>query len=112
MLSIDLSAVEDNGHAVVALYGELDVSEAAGVASAFALIVARRPNMIVDLTCLEFIDCSGLRALSRAREHARLAGGDLLLAKPQHQVLRMLALTGLADLFFVRAALERPQAAP
>jgi anti-sigma B factor antagonist len=111
MLSIDLSTFEDNGHAVVALHGELDVSEAARVASAFAEMLARRPNIVVDLTRLEFIDCSGLRALAGAREQARLAGGDLLLAKPQHQVLRMLCLTGLADIFSVRAILERAETA-
>jgi anti-sigma B factor antagonist len=107
MLSIELSTVEYESLAVVALCGELDVTDAAGVASAFAEVVARRPNIVVDLTRLEFIDCCGLRALAGAREQARRAGGDLLLTKPQHQVLRMLCLTGLADLFSVSTILER-----
>jgi anti-anti-sigma factor len=95
MLIIDLSAVKDGGRAVVALHGELDVTEAAGVASALAVVVARHPNIVVDLTRLEFIDCCGLRALAGAREQATRAGGDLLFTKPQQQVLRMLALTSL-----------------
>ena len=64
MLSIELSAAGDDGWAVAALHGELDVSEAAGVASALAVMVGRRPNIVVDLTRLEFIDCHGLRALA------------------------------------------------
>jgi hypothetical protein len=42
-------------------------------------------------------------ALARARTHARLAGGDLLLAAPQRQVLRFLAVTRLIDVFGVHA---------
>jgi anti-sigma B factor antagonist len=111
MLSIELSAVEDDGLAVVVLWGELDVTDAARVASALAVMVADSPNIVVDLTCLEFIDCCGLRALAGAREQARRAGGDLLLTKPQQQVLRMLGLTGLAGVFSVQGGPERPEAA-
>jgi anti-anti-sigma factor len=66
MLTIDLSTVEYDGHAVVAMRGELDVTDAAGVASALADIVDRCPNSVVDLTALGFIDCGGLRALTGA----------------------------------------------
>ena len=67
--------------------------------------MACHPNVIIDLTGLEFIDCGGLRALAGAREQARRAGGELLLAAPQRLVLRMLALTGLVDVFSVHASL-------
>jgi anti-sigma B factor antagonist len=109
MVTIDFNAVEYDSHAVVALRGELDVTDAAGVASALAGIVDRCPNIVVDLTALGFIDCGGLRALTGAREQARRAGGDLLLAAPQRQVLRMLALTGPADVFSVRTSLEQAE---
>jgi anti-sigma B factor antagonist len=106
MVSIEVSTVEYDGHAVVALRGELDVTDAAGAAAALAGIVARYPNLIIDLAGLEFIDCCGLRALNGAREQARRAGGDLLLAAPQRLVLRLLGLTGLAGVFSVHASLE------
>lgn len=105
MVSIDLGTVEYGSHAVVALCGELDVTDAADVAVALAGVVACHPNVIIDLTGLEFIDCGGLRALARAREQARRAGGELLLAAPQRLVLRMLALTGLVGMFSVHASL-------
>lgn len=69
------------------------------------------PDIIIDLTALAFIDCSGLWALTRAREQASRAGGGLLLAAPQQLVLRVLALTGLADVFPVHASVEQAQLA-
>jgi hypothetical protein len=44
------------------------------------------------------------------REEARRAGGDLLLAAPQEQVLRFLTLTGLAGVFLVLASVEEAAA--
>jgi anti-sigma B factor antagonist len=107
MVSTDLSTVEYNSHAVVVLRGELDVTDAAEVAAALAGVVSRQPNVIIDLTGLEYIDCGGLRALAGAQEQARQTGGDLLLAAPQLLVLRLLSLTGLADVSSVRTSVER-----
>ena len=82
MFSMDLGSGESGGHAVVALYGELDLVDAAAVAAALRAVAAREPRIIVDLAGLEFIDASGIAALLRGRRHARNAGGDLLLAAP------------------------------
>ena len=106
VFSADLSTRECDGHVIVALRGELDVLDAAGVAGALAAVTAREPWVIVDLVGLEFIDASGLGALVRARKHARHAGGDLLLAAPQPRVLRVLAATRLLDLFSVHPSVE------
>jgi anti-anti-sigma factor len=76
------------------------------VAAALVAAVAREPRIIVDLTALEFIDCSGVAALARGRRHARQAGGDLLLAAPRQRVLRVLAITRLAGEFPVYASVE------
>lgn len=74
MVSVDLSARDGDGHVVVVLCGEPDVADAAGVATALA-VVAREPEIIVDLAGLEFIDSSGVAALARGRKLARHAGG-------------------------------------
>jgi anti-sigma B factor antagonist len=103
MASLDLSTREGDGQVVVALRGQLDMAQAAGVAAAFATIVARGPQIVVDLAGLEFIDSSGLAALVRGRNLARQAGGELLLAAPQQQVRRVLSLTRLIDVFPVHA---------
>jgi anti-sigma B factor antagonist len=106
MVSMNLSTRESDGQAVVALRGELEVADAASVAAALAAVAARAPEIIVDLAGLEFIDSSGVAALVLARVQARRAGGDLLLAAPQDQVLRVLAGIRLADVFCVHASVE------
>jgi anti-sigma B factor antagonist len=106
VFSADLSTGECDGTVVVALYGELDVVDAAAVAAALVTAAVREPRIIVDLAGLDFIDSSGIAALAYARRHARLAGGDLLLAAARQQVLKILAITRLVDDFRVHASVE------
>ena len=106
MFSTDLSTRSCDGHAVVALRGELDLADAVAVAAALTAVAAREPGIIVDLAALEFIDSSGVAALARGRRQARQAGGDLLLAAPQQTVMRVLAITRLTDAFAVYATVE------
>jgi anti-sigma B factor antagonist len=106
VVSMDLSTRESDGQAVVALRGELEVADAASVAAALAAVAARAPEIIVDLAGLEFIDSTGMAALVLARVQARRAGGDLLLAAPQDQVLQVLALIRLAEAFSVHASVH------
>ena len=106
MAIMELKTRERDGQVVVSLRGELDVTEAASVAAALGQVTACARLVIVDLEGLEFIDSSGLAALVRAWKHARLAGGDLLLVAPKRQALRVLAITGLTDVFSVHACVE------
>jgi len=92
MFSMDLGSGRARGHVVVALRGELDLVDAAAVAAALKAVAARERWIIVDLAGLEFIDASGVAALSRGRGHARNAGGELLLAAPRRQVRLVLAI--------------------
>jgi anti-sigma B factor antagonist len=88
------------------LRGEFDVTDAVSVAAALAALATRDAAIVVDLAGLEFIDSSGLAALAHARTQARRAGGDLLLASPQQQVLRILSITRLTDVFSVHASVS------
>jgi anti-sigma B factor antagonist len=106
MISTDLSIRGCDGHVVVTLRGELDLADAASVAVALTAVADRQPEIVVDLTGLEFIDCIGVAALARGRKHARRAGGDLLLAAPQRQVMRVLTITRVAGDFSVYANAE------
>jgi anti-sigma B factor antagonist len=96
MFSMDLGPGEGGGHVVVALRGELDLADAAGVAAALETVAAGGPRIIVDLAGLEFIDATGVAALWHGRRLARSAGGDLLLAAPQRRVARVLAIIWMA----------------
>jgi len=106
MAIVGFSTRECNGRLVVCLRGELDVAAAAKVAAALVQVAILARQVIVDLEGLEFIDSSGLAALVRARKHAQQVGGDLLLAAPQRQVLRVLEITRLTEVFPVHACVE------
>jgi len=84
--------------------------DAAAVAAALGVIAAREPRIIVDLAGLQFIDASGIAALSRGRRHARNAGGDLLLAAPQRPVRRVLAIIWEIDGCAVHASVAEAAA--
>jgi anti-sigma B factor antagonist len=106
MAGVVLSTRESDGQVVVTLRGQLDIAEAARVAAALAAVAASEPQIIVDLADLEFIDSSGVAALVRGRNLARRAGGELVLAAPQQQVLRVLTLTRLIDVFPLHATVD------
>ena len=84
--------------------------DAATVTAALESVTAREPRIVVDLAGLEFIDASGVAALSRGRRHARDAGGDLLLAAPQRLVRRVLAIIWEVDGFAVHASVAEAAA--
>jgi anti-anti-sigma factor len=86
-----------DAYTVIALRGELDMCTAASVMPAFMAPAESGAGIIVDLADLAFMDCSSLRELASAREQARRAGGDLMLADPQPIVLRLLLLTDVIN---------------
>jgi anti-sigma B factor antagonist len=122
MFNVELSVGDFDGHAVVALSGELDLFDTSDVAShLIAAVAAYGPSIIVDLAGLKFIDSCGLGVLVRALKWTREGGGDLCLAAPQQQARRVLEITGLIDVFSVYpsvkhavsgAKLARPLQAP
>jgi len=77
---------------VVALRGELDITNAAGTARILSAAIAPQLRIIVDLTEVTFMDCTSAYALISSRAQARKTGGDLLLAGPQPPVRRLLSL--------------------
>jgi anti-sigma B factor antagonist len=106
MVGVVLNTRKCDGRVIVPLRGVLDVVDAVSVAAALAAVAAREPEIIVDLAGVEFMDSSGVAALVRGRKHARHAGGDLLLAAPQQQVLRVLAITRLIDVFSLHVSVD------
>jgi anti-sigma B factor antagonist len=89
------------GCAMLALRGELDITDAAELSSQLTSVMSGESWVIVDLADLAFIDCSSLGVMADARERARLAGGDVLLAGPRGAVTRLLLLTGWDRVFSV-----------
>ncbi|MFF6772265.1 STAS domain-containing protein [Streptomyces sp. NPDC012637] len=92
---------------VVHVSGELDIQHADKLEGLLAAALASaEPStaIIVDLSNSSFCDSSGLNVLIRAREAGLRTGHTLSLAAPNHQMLRLLDLTGTAPLFPVGPA--------
>ena len=106
MTDMDLSTSASDGHVVVALRGELDVTGAPEAEAAITALVARGRYLVIDMSALDFIDCSSLGALRRARALARRGGGDMVLAAPQRYARRVLVLTGQDRVFWVQASVD------
>jgi anti-sigma B factor antagonist len=104
MPNVELKTSVCEGRVVVALHGELDVTSAADTEAAITGLLARGRCLVIDMSALDFIDCASLGALLRARGAARRGRGDVVLAAPQPQVRRILALTGQDEVFWVQAS--------
>jgi len=91
---------------VVEVTGEIDMAtEGLLTEHLDAATTGEAPDVLVDLRRVEFIDCSGLRALCRAQERAQRRGGRLRLVHDQAAVRRLLLAARLAERFPPLAAI-------
>ena len=81
------------GASVVSPHGEVDLANAASVAT--ALDRARGAStLILDLRGVDFIDTSGLRLIVEERQRAQAEGYGFAVVRGPHQVQRLLAIAG------------------
>lgn len=81
---------------VVALHGELDVVSADGLVD--VLVEEAGSTLVVDLSGLTFMDCTGIAALVKARNRIRSKGlGQLVLSRPGVIVRKTLETVGLGE---------------
>jgi anti-sigma B factor antagonist len=74
-------------HVVILVEGDLDLSTAPEVRSAFQRCLAEGSvRFVVDLTGCDLIDSAGLGVLLGLLRRSRAAGGDLQLVVPDHHV--------------------------
>ncbi|MFG2892355.1 STAS domain-containing protein [Streptomyces sp. NPDC048248] len=89
---------------VLELCGELDIFAAGKLSERLDDLTGhRRPDLVLDLRAVTFIDCAGLSLLCRARHRARERGGLLRLAgvAESDSVMRLLRLTGVGEDFVI-----------
>jgi anti-anti-sigma factor len=96
---VDVTVIDhpEDGVAVVALSGQLDIDTAAHLRSALSTVLDRPvPRVVVDLSGLAFCDSIGLSALALAHNRCVDAGGYLRLAAPNPFLRKVLTVVGLA----------------
>ncbi len=96
------------------LHGEIDLCAAPSLVSRLdALTAGTCPDLVLDLTAVSFIDCSGLGVLCRARNRVLARHGRLRLVTHSTRFLRVLRAAGLAGVFEMHPCLpESLTAAP
>ncbi|MFF7356162.1 MULTISPECIES: STAS domain-containing protein [Streptomyces] len=101
------------GATVVSLHGEIDLLTAPTVSERLdALTAYPRPDLILDLRPVTFIDCAGLSVLCRARNRALARCGRLRLVTVSPGFCRMLRVTGLGHVFEVHERIPPHPSAP
>ncbi|MDX2389400.1 STAS domain-containing protein [Streptomyces sp. DK15] len=90
----------------VRVIGEIDLATGPHLSRALAEALRRATPaipLVVDCSRLTFCDSAGLNALLIARQTAQKAGIDIRLDSPNHQMRRLLDITGTLPLFPLHA---------
>lgn len=105
--SFELTIARDGAHTVVSLRGELDIAAEGELAAGLALVFAPRTNVLtVDLSELEFLDSTGLRALLRLRAECDAHGCLMRIVRGGPAVQRAFEVSGLTAHFAMVEASE------
>jgi anti-sigma B factor antagonist len=106
-LTIDVTTVGDGKIQLFGLGGTLDIATSPTLRAAL-LEAADRANheIVVDLSQLEFLDSTGLGALIGAHKRAAEHGGSVRLVAHEGQILRLLRITGLLEVFSVYPSVD------
>ncbi|MFI7498372.1 anti-sigma factor antagonist [Streptomyces sp. NPDC049687] len=106
---------QERGYTVLEFRGEIDIVAATEIGPRLdEATTGHAPRVVIDLSRIEFFDCSGLRLLYRARSRVLDQGGHLHLVCAHPLTLRVLRATGLHRLLppatTLDAALGQPEA--
>ncbi|GAA4559070.1 anti-sigma factor antagonist [Streptomyces collinus] len=114
-LTRHLRVRQERGHTVLEFRGEIDLAAATEIAPHLDRETDRpAARVVIDLSGIDFFDCSGLRLLYRARSRVLDRRGHVLLVCAHPLTLRVLRITGLSRILppqpTLDAALEQPEA--
>ena len=90
---------------VVRAAGEIDMANAAYLATYLSAVAETQDLVALDLSSVNFIDSTGLTALIQTYKLME-SGGSFLLLAPSPQVCRVLEVTGLDRVFRIAASAE------
>ncbi|MER7112552.1 STAS domain-containing protein [Streptomyces sp. NPDC000229] len=93
------ATTQPGGSTVLTVSGELDIVTGEELRSRLHAALPRSPTVLVDLSGVTFLDCSGLSVLLWARRQAATNGTRLLLHAASPAVEKILRATGLERAF-------------
>ncbi|PUA82827.1 STAS domain-containing protein [Nocardioides currus] len=106
-MDLTLATREEDGRAIVAVGGEIDVYTAPKLRDQITeLVGAGSYNIVIDLEAVEFLDSTGLGVLVGGLKKVRAHDGSLELVCSQERLLKIFRITGLAKVFVIHDSLD------
>ena len=106
-LGIDVTSTNEGKTQIFALHGSLDIATSPTLRAALLEAADHAGHLlVVDLSQLDFLDSTGLGALIGAHKRASESDGSVRLVAQEGQILRLLRITGLLDVFQVYPNLD------
>jgi len=101
-VDLTLATREEDGRAIVAVGGEIDVYTAPKLRDQITELVGHGSyHIVVDLEAVEFLDSTGLGVLVGGLKKVRAHDGSLELICSQERLLKIFRITGLAKVFVI-----------
>ena len=95
-----VTKVSEDQAPIVVVEGEVDLAVAPSLRERLKGVVAEgHPSIWVDLLGATFLDSTALGVLVTIRELCHSQGGELILIVDNPRILKVLEITGLADVF-------------
>ena len=100
------------GLPVLVVSGEIDVYTSPTLREHLVEAVGEEhPTVVLDLRAVTFLDSTGLGVLITGLKRCRSAGGELHIVTTQPNVLKVLEITGLDEVFRIHQTVEEATAA-
>jgi anti-sigma B factor antagonist len=99
-----ITRCEQGPRTVLRLAGELDLGSVDSLQEVLHDILDSPPHiLLIDAARLRFADCGGLAVLAAAHYYLAAQGRELVIANVQPAVRRLVAVTGLDEVFHLDA---------
>ena len=106
-MDLTLATREEDGRAIVAVGGEIDVYTAPKLRDQITELVSNGSyKIVIDLEAVEFLDSTGLGVLVGGLKKVRAHDGSLELVCTQERLLKIFRITGLAKVFVIHESAE------